>query len=149
MKRHFLAITTILLLCFFSISAGCDFIKPKTPGTETLNNPRKSDAILYINDELQQFTVYRNEMFFFSDIKEFVPLQACIEALGCTFESKSSTVIIITTPDNRKIEMNVGANTISYTGGRRNVSRVPMEYLKVDGEIYYPLYEFPELVDCE
>ena len=149
MKKYFVAIITVFLLCLLSISLGCDFFEPKTPGTETLNNPRKSDAKLFINDELQLFAIYRNDKFFNSDIKEFVPLQACIEALGCTYEKKGSTFIIITTPDDRKIEMNVGAKTISYTGGLRNVSRAPMEYMEIDGKIYYPLHEFPELVDCE
>lgn len=108
-----------------------------------------TDFRFFINDELQQITVYRNSNFFQSDEKEYVPLQACMEALGCTFERKSPTNIMIKTPDNRTIDMSIGEKTISYTGGLRGVARVPWEYMELDGTIYYPLYEFPELINCE
>ena len=108
-----------------------------------------TDYRFFINDELQQITVYRNQNFFQSDKKEYVPLQACMEALGCTFERKSATNIMIITPDNRTIDMSIGEKTIRYTGGLNGVDRVPWEYMELDGAIYYPLYEFPELIDCE
>ena len=105
-------------------------------------------ASLYINDTLQQVAIYKNN-FFESTVKEYVPLQICMEALGCTFEQTNPTKIIIKTPDNRIINMHINETTISYTGGIRNVSRVPWEYFVVNGVIYYPFYEFPELIDCE
>ena len=108
-----------------------------------------TDFNLFINDELQQITIYRNNQFFQTDKKEYVPLQVCMEKLECTFERKSETNITIKTPDDRVINMRISEKTISYTGGVRGVHRVPWEYFELDGVIYYPLDEFPELIDCE
>ena len=104
-----------------------------------------TDFRFFINDELQQITVYRNSNFFQSDEKEYVPLQACMEALGCTFERKSPTNIMIKTPDNRTIDMSIGEKTISYTGGLRGVARVPWEYMELDGTIYYNDADYGEV----
>ena len=143
MKKRYITIISLILSCLLSVSvlsvtAGC-----------AVNRLITSDAKLFINDELQQFTLYRNPDFFFSDIEEYVPLQACMEALGCTFEKNGFTSIVITTSDGRVINMQIEGNKINYTGGLRNVSRVPMEYFKIGGVIYYPLYEFSELLDCD
>ena len=141
MKKLISGILTIAILLMFL---------PTLAATSTLPEGYEvTDFNLFINDELQQVTVYKNKNFFQSDKKEYVPLQACMEALGCTFERKSPTSIIIKAPENRTIDMRIGETTISYTGGVRGVARVPWEYVELEGVIYYPLYEFPELINCE
>ena len=101
------------------------------------------DVNFFINDELQQITVYRNNNSCQPEKNDYVPLQACIEKIGCTFERKNETDITIETPDNRIIDIYLYKNTINYS------HHVSWEYFEVDGVIYSPIFEFTLLIDCK
>jgi len=154
MKKNLsLFIILIMLINFLFVAADSQEVaEPKC-----LKNLR-----LYINDQLMDCQCYENENngeFPLPDsTKDFIPLRASLEALGCSVEWKESSNIIIRTEKGRNIYMIVNENDIEYCFFRNedfsflnepwHSARVSMDYINVDGSIYYPMYEFPNIVGC-
>lgn len=118
------------------------------------------DLKLYINDKLQQGPIYKSwAQHLPESTRDHLPLCASLEALGCTVTWQEPNVILVETPSERNVYMRLNEDTISYQyyfekdypslDEPVRSTRVDMEYVEVDGVVYYPIYEFSQIANCE